>query len=81
MESLLGQINAFPYMYEPTYWALCDGRVLQISTDQALYSLIGTTFGGNGTTTFNLPDLRPAAVGRGDVRYFICTNGLYPNFN
>lgn len=80
MEPLLGQINAFPYTYEPTNWALCDGRVLQISTNQALYSLIGNTFGGS-STTFNLPDLRPAAMGRGGVRYFICTGGLYPDFN
>jgi microcystin-dependent protein len=81
MEALLGQISAFPYMFEPSYWALCDGRLMQISANQALYSLIGTTFGGDGRTTFALPDLRTAAVGWGGVRYFICTYGLYPDFN
>ncbi|GBF32086.1 microcystin dependent protein [Desulfocucumis palustris] len=52
---------------------------MQISTNQALYTLIGTTFGGNGTTTFNLPDLRSAAIGWGGVRYFICLAGIYPS--
>jgi len=80
MEPYLGQINAFPYGYEPANWALCDGRVLQISTNQPLYTLLGTTFGGNGTTTFNLPDLRSAAMGWGGVRYFICVSGgVYPS--
>jgi microcystin-dependent protein len=52
---------------------------MQISTYQALYTLLGTTFGGNGATTFNLPDLRPAATGWGHVRYFMCVaNGVYP---
>lgn len=79
MEPYLGQINAYPYPFEPANWALCDGRTLQISTNQALYSLLGTTFGGNGTTTFCLPNLRPAATGWGYVRYFMCvTNGIYP---
>lgn len=79
MDSLLGQINAFPYTYEPANWALCDGRAMQISSNQALYTLIGTTFGGNGTTTFNLPNLGSAAMGWGDVRYFICLAGIYPS--
>jgi len=80
MEPFLGQINAYPYTFEPANWALCDGRLLQISTNQALFSLLGTTFGGNGTTNFALPDLRPATIGAGHVRYFMCvTNGIYPS--
>ncbi len=79
MDPYLGQINAYPYTYEPANWALCDGRVMQISAYQTLYSLLGTTFGGDGVTTFNLPDLRPAATGSGHVRYFMCVaNGVYP---
>lgn len=80
MEPLLGEINAYPYMFEPANWALCDGRLLSISTYQALFTLLGTTFGGDGVTTFALPDLRPAAIGRGGVRYFMCViNGIYPS--
>ena len=44
--------------YEPIDWAFCDGRTLQISEYDVLYSVIGTTYGGNGSTNFNLPDLR-----------------------
>lgn len=54
----LGEIRLFPMNWAPQDWHVCDGTVMQIQQNQALYSLIGTTYGGNGTTTFNLPDLR-----------------------
>lgn len=54
----LGQISLVPYNFEPRGWAYCDGRLLSISNNQALFSLIGTTHGGDGRTTFGLPDLR-----------------------
>lgn len=54
----LGEIRLFPMNWVPEDWHVCDGSVMQIQQNQALYSLIGTTYGGNGTTTFNLPDLR-----------------------
>lgn len=57
-EPLLGEIRLFPFDFAPVGWHLCDGSELQIIQNQALYSLLGITFGGNGTTTFNLPDLR-----------------------
>ncbi len=55
---LLGQINMFPYTFAPSGWAYCDGQLLPISNNPALFSLIGTIFGGDGSTTFALPDLR-----------------------
>lgn len=58
MDAYTGQIILFAGNYEPQGWAFCDGRQLQINTYMALYSLIGTTYGGDGRTTFNLPDLR-----------------------
>lgn len=65
-EPFVGQIIAVGFNFAPVDWALCDGRSLSISEYDALYSLIGTTYGGNGTTTFNLPDLRGrAALGVG----------------
>jgi hypothetical protein len=58
-----------------------DGRLLQISTNTALYSVIGTTYGGNGTTDFAVPDLRgaePKGNGPHGVSYYICTQGTFP---
>jgi microcystin-dependent protein len=51
----------FAGTYAPTGWALCDGQVLSIQNNTALFSLLGTTYGGNGTTTFGLPNLQGAA--------------------
>ncbi|HTF95044.1 MAG TPA: tail fiber protein, partial [Cellvibrio sp.] len=57
-DNFLGEIKLLPYDWPPKGWAPCDGRQLAIATNQALFSLLGTTFGGNGVTTFALPDLR-----------------------
>lgn len=58
MENFLGEIRLFPIDYAPTGWTLCDGRQLTIQQNQALYALIGNTFGGDLRTYFNVPDLR-----------------------
>lgn len=81
----LGEIRLFGFDYAPEYWHLCDGTLLQIQGNQALYSLIGTTFGGDGKTTFALPDFRgrvpvastvtPATVPQGATRYQIGNKG------
>jgi microcystin-dependent protein len=54
----LGQIMQVGFNFAPRGWALCDGQLLPISQNSALFSLLGTTFGGDGRTTFGLPDLR-----------------------
>jgi microcystin-dependent protein len=54
----LGEIKMFAGNFAPVGWAFCDGSLLPISQNTALFSLLGTTYGGNGTTTFALPDLR-----------------------
>lgn len=54
----VGEIRMFAGNFAPTGWALCDGSLLSISQNAALFSLIGTTYGGDGVTTFALPDLR-----------------------
>ena len=54
MDPYIGQIQLFPYNFEPRGWVLCDGRTMQIMQNQALYSLIGITFGGNATTEFKI---------------------------
>lgn len=58
MEQFLAEIRMFAGNYAPKGWAFCDGQILSISQHSALYSLLGTTYGGNGQTTFALPDLR-----------------------
>jgi len=77
MECLIGQIQILPIGYAPQDWLPCDGRLLQISQNQTLYSVLGTKFGGNGSTTFAVPDLRPAAIGDYN-QYYIATVGFYP---
>lgn len=54
----IGEITMFAGNFAPRQWAFCDGQLLAISTNQALFSIIGTTYGGDGRTTFALPDLR-----------------------
>ncbi len=58
MEPFLAQIIMFGGNFAPRGWALCDGQLLPIASNQALFSLLGTTYGGDGRTTFALPDLR-----------------------
>ena len=57
-EPFLGQIQPFGFTFAPRGWALCDGQLLPISQYSALFSLFGTIYGGDGRTTFGLPDLR-----------------------
>ncbi len=57
-EPFLGEIRMVGFNFAPQGWAMCNGQVLQISQNAALFSLLGTTYGGNGTSTFQLPDLR-----------------------
>ena len=58
----LGEIRMFPFAFAPKHWVLCNGQTLQIQQYAALFSLLGTAYGGNGVTTFNLPDLRGRAA-------------------
>ena len=57
-DNFLGEIRMFGGNYAPQNWAFCNGQLLPIMQNQALFSILGTNFGGNGTTTFALPDLR-----------------------
>jgi len=67
-DQYLGEIRLFPYNFAPSGWAFCNGQIMSIQQNTALFSLLGTTYGGNGTTTFALPDLRgraPISSGQG----------------
>ena len=68
MEGYLAQIIMFAGNFAPRSWAFCQGQILSIAQNTALFSLLGTTYGGNGQTTFGLPDFRgrvPVGTGQG----------------
>jgi|JI8StandDraft_1071087.scaffolds.fasta_scaffold07896_3 microcystin-dependent protein len=75
MEAFFGQICAFPFGFNPPGWLPCDGRLVSLSQNTALFSLLGTAFGGDGKSTFGLPNLSGnMAVGATDLGG--STNGL-----
>jgi len=65
----LSEIRIFPFGFPPKGWAQCDGQLLPINQNQALFSLLGTTFGGDGRTTFGLPDYRSRVPIHPDPRH------------
>lgn len=67
-QPFLGEVKLISWNFSPKGWAFCNGQFLPINQNQALFSIFGTTYGGNGQTTFALPDLRgrvPVHVGQG----------------
>ncbi len=67
-EPFLAEVRIVGFNFAPRGWAFCDGQILPINQNQSLYSLLGTTYGGDGRTTFALPDLRgrtPIHAGQG----------------
>ena len=82
-EPFIGQVVAVGFSWAPVGWALCDGSLLQIADNDALFSLIGTTYGGDGITNFALPDLRgrvglSLGQGAGLSNYALGQNGGAP---
>jgi len=78
MEPLLGQVELFPYNFSPKGWLACNGQLLPINQNQALFALLGTNFGGDGRTTFAVPNLQgkaPASV----LQYYIAITGIFPS--
>lgn len=58
MDSYIGQIRMFAGNFSPLHWAFCDGQILSVAQNQPLFSLLGSQYGGNGHTTFSLPEMR-----------------------
>ncbi|MCX2484890.1 phage tail protein [Pedobacter sp. MR2016-24] len=74
MEPYLGELRIFPYNFSPRGWMICSGQILSIAQNAALFSILGTTYGGNGQTTFSLPDLRgrvPIHMGNNSQTYVL----------
>ena len=79
MDQFIAEIRIFPWNFAPRGWADCNGQLVAISQNTALFALLGTTYGGNGQTTFALPDLR--AVAPNGLTYSICMQGIFPSQN
>jgi microcystin-dependent protein len=79
MDEYIGTIKYFAFNYAPPEWLPCDGRTLSINGYMALYSLIGTTYGGDVRRgTFALPTITTKLGDPSGVGYCICVNGVYP---
>lgn len=80
MEAFIGTITLFAGDYAPDGWLVCDGKELPIAQYQALFSILGNQYGGNGTTHFALPNLTPLPDldGKGESIYIVCVEGIYP---
>lgn len=79
-QPFIGEVRMFAGNFAPNGWALCDGQLLPISENEALFNLIGTTFGGDGQSTFALPDLRGRlpvhqGIGNEQVNFILGQNG------
>src|SRR3984893_12541038 len=73
-QPFIGEIRPVPYNFAPRGWAFCQGQLMSISQNTALFSLLGTTYGGYGQTTFALPDLRgrvPVGQGNNSGQQFV----------
>jgi microcystin-dependent protein len=77
VQPYLGQIDTFAFNFAPSGWQPCDGRLLQINQNRALYALLSNTYGGDGRLTFGVPRLAP--VTPSGPNYFIAIEGSFPS--
>lgn len=82
-EQYIGEVHLMAFNFPPRGWQLCRGQILNISQNAALFSLLGTQFGGNGQQTFALPDLQAAEPQIGEpgygMHYCIALQGVFPS--
>jgi microcystin-dependent protein len=92
MDEFIGELAQFPYRFCPSGWAYCHGQLLSIAENNVLYAVLGTIYGGDGVSTFALPDLRPRDIngnlldievgqlykGKPYVETFIALQGIFP---
>ena len=76
----VGEIRLFPYNFAPMDWQRCEGQIMDMYLYLDLFAILGTTFGGDGTTTFGLPDLRGKAPDE-NMFYYIAVEGVYPSLS
>ena len=80
-EPYLGEVTIFGGSYAPRGFSFCEGQLLPISQYTALFSILGTRYGGDGRTTFALPNLKDAEKSLHGARYIIALQGIYPSRN
>jgi microcystin-dependent protein len=82
MEQTIAEIRMFAGNYAPRGWAFCEGQTLTINENEALFCLLGTQYGGNGNTNFQLPKLAPLKEsdgGQTPIKYIIALEGYFPS--
>lgn len=91
-DAFIGELAKFPYRFCPSGWAYCHGQLLSIAENNVLYAVLGTIYGGDGVSTFALPDLRPKDAngnllniqvgqiyeGKVYIETFIALQGIFP---
>ncbi|MBL4831325.1 MAG: tail fiber protein [Aliivibrio sp.] len=80
-EPFIGEVSMFAGNFAPRNFAFCEGQIISISQHNALFSLLGTIYGGDGRTTFALPNLKEKEKSMKGVRYIIALQGIYPSRN
>ena len=82
MDPFVAEIRIFPFNFAPKGWAFCDGQLLPLSQNTALFSLLGTNFGGDGVTTFALPKWGSVNTANGfPFTACIAIQGVFPSRN
>jgi len=80
MEEYLGMVKMFAGNFAPRGWVYCDGHLMDITQNTALFTILGTTYGGDGISTFGLPKLDSVKSGKdAEIKYVICVEGIYPS--
>jgi microcystin-dependent protein len=81
MDPFMGEVRAFGFTFPPQGWALCQGQMMSIEQNTALFSLLGTNYGGNGQTTFALPNIPglQSSDGGAALNYCMAIQGIYPS--
>jgi len=74
----LGEVRAMPFGFVPSGWAPCQGQLMSLAQNTALFSLLGTTYGGDARSTFALPRLAPLPGKSGTLQYCIAVQGIFP---
>jgi microcystin-dependent protein len=78
MDPFIGEIRLFPFPFAPQGWMSCEGQILQVNQNQALFALIGPTYGGDGTHNFALPNLKHKEPDK-NMHYCIALQGIFPS--
>ena len=78
-EPFLGEVRAFAFNYQPEGWLLCDGQLLPISHNTPLFALLGSRYGGDGKTSFSLPNIAALESASDEgLAYYIAVQGIFP---